>query len=450
MPNKLFTQYKAEVSSFSLRESNQGIIEPGVYRGFDGIEAYGSPSGGNIPVKLNHGDTAFIKVHPSNESDQDQWGVMVFPNGMVYHDSDPDSFNIPFNHDHFPRYHLIYATLDYVQSPGASSVTYNVLINGYNNSTGTYTLPNPSKDIAIGFITIMASGTDIDSLSFIRMATPPLALGDILKYPNISALAFREQQNTFTQRNSFTGLTEFSGLTHNVYAQRNVTLNGLGYIIISDPFESQEFRLQLSNTTINVFGFVHNTKPFGTTPNSIRPGDSIKVTFVNVGEGSVFKRQTSGTARGFWGLSEDIPIEEGVLYTIRYEFLITGNAVFSLSPHIGQSEFKKVKNSIPNIITQSIDTGITQIQDLLLMVIDYNNYRLVTVTVLIRAFADHEVSGLIPPGYRPTNLVDEFIGEPGGSDYFRLRIKPNGDLLGARSGVSPLDGDAIKSVTYIC
>lgn len=197
MAKEILTQFNAPARAFDKMKPYQGLIIPGVYRGFDEIVADGAPDTGAelIPIKLTHGATAFTKIKNDETAEALPHGLVVFPNGLMVHDSDEiNGLEIDFGGG-VTMFWTVVAQLDYVEVAGSSTVSYFALEGIYSGTPDnpTFTLPSPNKQVAVGIIEIAALGDSVDDLTYYRVNTPPLAGGDVLKYLGIDTLATKTE-----------------------------------------------------------------------------------------------------------------------------------------------------------------------------------------------------------------------------------------------------------------
>ena len=455
MADKLFTQFQASVKSFDLRESNQGLIEPAVYRGYDSISGAGSSSG-VIPIKFVHGATAFKKVAPNNNLESDNSGVIVFPNGMLYHDSVERILNLPQSPSG-TRYHLLVAELEYVESPNASQVNYIIIEDGYDpldivnmggsGGVGTITIPNPAKQVAIGFVKVVP-GTTIANVEYERFKSPALANGDILGFRGGNVLALVNKTNTFTEPQNFDRDNRMGGfVTETLKTINNPTIDANGLLVLSGANNSSLI-VNCNGSSINLRGFTHTNKPFGSTlGNNLLRGTSIKIRFVNVGAGSTFLSHRVDLP-GFTLTGGSVNVAENVLYTLRLDNINTpaGNHEFSVSANIDRATVLSLIDGHYKEADLIINESLINTSDVKLgySVIKKGTKRLVTLVAETEPSPiPYPYSGVIPPNLRPSSTLNNAISD---QPYLRMSISSTGNVTIDHS--NSLTGRRVQSISW--
>lgn len=165
MPQKQFTNYNADILSFDLREAMLGIVNPGRYIGYDVLATNGSPSGGYIPLKLQHSG-GVRKLPKGSSSLANPVGVSVSTQGTIVHEDSEVTFTVPDNSAGVSdRYILVYMEHEYVDNvSGDNPATYGIITG--TAGSGVPTLTNSYKRCIIGTLKLEPGATSISSASW--------------------------------------------------------------------------------------------------------------------------------------------------------------------------------------------------------------------------------------------------------------------------------------------
>lgn len=121
-----FTKYKAEISSFELRQAMMGVIKPGRYKGFNRLIDV-SP----LTVRVDHFNlSAQENIAPlMNRANQQVpfWGAFVMNNGTIYRQTTPIEVSLTNNATGQPRYDLIVANAPYAEDEDGVTATYRII-----------------------------------------------------------------------------------------------------------------------------------------------------------------------------------------------------------------------------------------------------------------------------------------------------------------------------------
>lgn len=357
MAQKIFTPFKAEIKSFELREAYAGVLEPGVYRGYDRVIPGGSA---NEYIIEHRWQTGYRKTQIDNTREGDISGILVMPSGMVVHDNGDVPLTLSALGGATSRTDAIIATLLYLETSPGAVFTYSI-IEGVNPST--FVKPNPGIEVTIGFITL-----DSEGHTYVRSTTPNLAGKADPPLPNFDNFARRPNNNTFLGINRFSNHVALRSLVQTPLRVVN-QIDGDGYILINGDStfnDGNEFIFDLQGgTAIDIWGFKYEGWDFGGNPDTqLVPGTTIKVRFVNVGSGCKFKKYIN--QKGFW-IQEDANIYEHVLYTIRMEQNADNElSGFTISPLVNQADLTVINQRLTDANTRLIDhiTKINQVEAL--------------------------------------------------------------------------------------
>lgn len=163
MPQKQYTNYRADILSFELRDALVGVLKPGRYIGYDTI-AYGTPSSGNINITLSH-DNGINKydqqIPPVLEA---QRGVAVSTQGVIIAEDQDVDLTLTFRSHVSGGIHVIYMRHTYIDTAGGDPAIYGIV--SANRAGGQPALPNPTRDVIIGVIMELSYGTESSDLTY--------------------------------------------------------------------------------------------------------------------------------------------------------------------------------------------------------------------------------------------------------------------------------------------
>lgn len=165
MPQKQFTNYNADILSFDLREAMLGILNPGRYIGYDILATNGSPSGGSIPLKLQH--TGGVKKLPKGSTSlANPVGVAVSTQGTIVHEDQEITFTVTDNSGGgSEKFALVYMEHSYVDGvAGDNPATYGVIIG--TSGSGVPSLTNAYKRCIIGVVRLAPGATSISGATW--------------------------------------------------------------------------------------------------------------------------------------------------------------------------------------------------------------------------------------------------------------------------------------------
>jgi hypothetical protein len=249
MAKEILTQWNAPARAFDKMKPFQGLVKPGVYRGYDELVADGGPDteAEFIPVKVLHNETAFTKIKSDETAEALPHGLLVFPNGLMVHDSDEiDGIEIDFTGSGVTAIYVLIAQLDFVEVQDGATVSYFASLDAFTGGTvenPSITLPSPNKQVAVGLIVAHPNAESISGLSYHRLPTPPLADADIMRYPGVGLLATKEEAKMkadFTQSVLSTDLGEY------ILRMTAIMIGSLRFITIHVTMNSSLSEVQLS------------------------------------------------------------------------------------------------------------------------------------------------------------------------------------------------------------
>lgn len=182
-------EYRADDSTFELNQRLLGIIEPGVYRGFDWQQQAG------LNFIMSHATTG-IQYYDSNELLNDPTGVLVTKQGVTVKENASISLSIDVGNV-FPRWDAIVMEHYYSEVTGGVPAIYLVIKGTPGSSPVKPSLTNPSRQILIGYLYVPASMSSLaeGGVLFEKQAIPDLA-GNGFKTQIDAIIAVNTTQNT--------------------------------------------------------------------------------------------------------------------------------------------------------------------------------------------------------------------------------------------------------------
>lgn len=151
MAETRFHNYKRPVDSFDENRRVLGIIEPGLYRGFDVFTP-----GVGLAFELSHGAKGITQTNSDNTTQTVAKGVLVTRHGGVVQEDAALALNLTTNTANTEdRYDLIVFEHQWLASVGGQAGVYSI-IQGPNADPSIPALTNPKIQIALGHIKIPA------------------------------------------------------------------------------------------------------------------------------------------------------------------------------------------------------------------------------------------------------------------------------------------------------
>ena len=166
MAETRFHNYGRPVDSFDENRRVLGIIEPGIYRGFDVFTP-----GAGLALTIEHGAKGIVQTNSNNTTQTNSKGVLVTRHGGIIQEDAPIAFTINTNaSSSFPRYDVVLYEHQWLGSVGGSSGMYSIL-QGLTPQNPT----NPKIQIALGYIFVPAGATLASECNWVRYAPKGLA-----------------------------------------------------------------------------------------------------------------------------------------------------------------------------------------------------------------------------------------------------------------------------------
>jgi hypothetical protein len=193
MAEERFHNYRRPVDSFAENRRVLGIIEPGIYRGFDVFTP-----GVGLAFTLGHGTKGIVQTNANNTTQTVAKGVLVTRHGGVVQEDAAVALTLTTNTANTEdRYDLIIFEHQWLASVGGQAGVYSI-IQGPNADPSLPVLTNPKIQIALGYIKIPAGSILASDCTWTRYA--PKGLGGT----NVALL---------DEANSFTGLQSHAWAT---------------------------------------------------------------------------------------------------------------------------------------------------------------------------------------------------------------------------------------------
>lgn len=208
MAQKVFWSWQDDDLTFDLNRRFLGIMDSGVYRGFDAALAAG------LTLNLIHTNSGGIETK-KDQTLTPRFGVIVTKQGATIREDDaitvPIESNGPYNQ---PRIDLVYLEHQYVDVVGGLAATYAVVRGVPADVPVAPSLPNPNIQVPIGELLLPAFAASLDAVGvvFTRYPNPAYAGDQNLMYTN-------RDQNVPGNKN-FTSISG-TGWTNAVYDPTN-------------------------------------------------------------------------------------------------------------------------------------------------------------------------------------------------------------------------------------
>lgn len=166
---KRFTTHRAAVESYPLGYQKVGILKPGRYNGFDVMT-----STGGLGISIGHsGQIPKTNIEGDAEN---AFGALLMPTGIIIHQHDALLLSVPTNQSYeTARVHLVICEHNYSAVQGGVPATYSI-VEG-NHPINIPSIPNPTKQVAIGTIKVEANGNTYEDMTYTPILGP--LLGDL-------------------------------------------------------------------------------------------------------------------------------------------------------------------------------------------------------------------------------------------------------------------------------
>lgn len=169
MGQRIFFSYKDDDSTFDLDRRTLGILDSGLYRGFD---ADLTIAGMNL--NLIHTPTGGIESD-INLNLTSKFGIVITKQGAIVRDDTTIVLAITPNHTTHPRIDTIYLEHQYLQIAGGAAASYSVRTGTAASSPFAPALPFPNKQVVLGYLYVPAGlgfGSDMTNPAVVYTKAP--------------------------------------------------------------------------------------------------------------------------------------------------------------------------------------------------------------------------------------------------------------------------------------
>jgi len=199
MPQERFWNYKDNDSTFRLNSRELGMLENGLYRGFDAVLV------GGLSLELEQSTTGVTKtlLDPLTTSTV---GVWYTKQGGVITETDSQFLAINANASGNDRIDLIVGQHEYVATIGGAAALYAVIQGTPAASPTVPSLTIPTKQVILGQLYVPDGTTSLTDAGVVytKAVIPDLA--------NDGSVIHGDRPNTFTSVQTFLGVERFAGV----------------------------------------------------------------------------------------------------------------------------------------------------------------------------------------------------------------------------------------------
>jgi len=187
MAQTRFWNFKDDDTTFRLNQWLNGILNSGVYRGFDFVA-----QASNV-FRMNQGTTGFVDFDIDSVAN-DAKGVLRTPQGTYILEDGNIDINISANAGPGTRFDLIFCQHEYIDGVEGGAVATYAVIEGAPGG-GIPALQNPEKQILIGVLTLPQGFSDLQDTGvvFTKEPAPTFSNDPTIVHTNIV--------NRFTKQN---------------------------------------------------------------------------------------------------------------------------------------------------------------------------------------------------------------------------------------------------------
>ena len=206
-----FWNFKDDDTTFRLNQWLNGILNPGVYRGFDFVA-----QASNI-FRMNHAATGFVDFDIDSVANNAK-GVLRTPQGTYILEDGNIDINISANAGPGTRFDLIFCQHEYIDGLEGGAVATYAVSEGVPGG-GTPALQNPEKQILIGVLTLPQGFSDLQDTGvvFIKEAAPTFSNDPTIVHTNKVARFTKQVQlndkviDSTMIIDTIVGVTNFNG-----------------------------------------------------------------------------------------------------------------------------------------------------------------------------------------------------------------------------------------------
>lgn len=196
-----FHNYQRPVDSFDENRRILGPLQPGRYRGFDGLA---NISG--LTAEIAHNITGIQETNSDNTTQTAATGAWLTNQGVVVQeDANIAALTFVANGSANPRIDVIYGEHDWLASPGGQSAIYGVIQGTPGTTPVAPALSSPVNQVILGYVLIPGSASDLSGATYTAASCPELGGQDfVTNHPELNDVYARLHfPNTFTQLNSW-------------------------------------------------------------------------------------------------------------------------------------------------------------------------------------------------------------------------------------------------------
>lgn len=162
MAQTRFIKFRDPINSFEANEKYAGIIEPGVYRGFDRIVGVTG-----LDFSLTHEDTGEKFTIKAGNAQTDPRGIWVTKQGLVIKEDAPIPLTITPNPNDFERWDLLVGDHTYDElNPGGIPASYEIIVGTVAQTEPA--LDSPLTQVILGRIRVPANATGASGITWER------------------------------------------------------------------------------------------------------------------------------------------------------------------------------------------------------------------------------------------------------------------------------------------
>lgn len=211
MAQKRYHNYQRPVDSFDENRRLLGLLQPGRYRGFDGIASFSG-----LGAVIGHSGTGILQTNSDNTTQDGPVGIWVSPIGTIVHEpGNLASINFASNAANgFERIDAVYGEHQWLASPGGQAAIYGVA-QGANGGPVKPVVSNPKVQVILGYMHIPANAANLSAATWEAASISLLGNADlIINHPELDTryarIAF---QNTFTAMQHWSQASAFGAIS---------------------------------------------------------------------------------------------------------------------------------------------------------------------------------------------------------------------------------------------
>lgn len=169
MAQKIYIENSVDLESFEEIQRWLGVLQPGVYRGFDEVVFAG------LNGTFSHSVTGIEKSNLAADGFSAKTAILITPQGSIVHEDASVVIPVDYNDGNSQnRIDYLVGTHSYQNSPGGVDMVFSI-IKGPLEDESEPVLSNPESRILIGKIYIPAGAVDHSGTTYKREKRPGLA-----------------------------------------------------------------------------------------------------------------------------------------------------------------------------------------------------------------------------------------------------------------------------------